>query len=111
MQRRALQVRSRVVIRAWEYRQRRHAKGAWFRLRRVLVDARSAYAIPLAEGERLVAEGARPELVGQEFFPPKLIVFVSQERVDAVAERRPVPLWGGSELLAAPCVGLVPLGE
>jgi hypothetical protein len=36
LERRARQVRSRAAVRAREYRQRRHAKGAWGRFRRLL---------------------------------------------------------------------------
>ncbi|HEV8358624.1 MAG TPA: hypothetical protein VGX21_05695 [Methylomirabilota bacterium] len=46
LERRVRQVRSRVAVQAWEYRQRHHAKGVWMRLRRILADAQAAYVIP-----------------------------------------------------------------
>ena len=36
---RARRIHERALIRAWEYRQRNHSKGVWYRLRRLLVDA------------------------------------------------------------------------
>ena len=56
LERRARQVRARVAVRAWEYRQRKLSKGVWFRLRRVLVDASSAALLErhrVGEEERL----------------------------------------------------------
>ena len=44
VERRLRQLRSRVLVRAWDYRQRNHARGVWFRLRRVLAEASQAYA-------------------------------------------------------------------
>lgn len=46
MRRRAAAVGSRAAVRAWEYRQRMHAKGVWFRLRRLLAESSAVYAIP-----------------------------------------------------------------
>ena len=40
LEQRARQFRSRVLVRSWEYRQRHHARGVWFRFRRVLADAK-----------------------------------------------------------------------
>ena len=39
------QQQKRLLIRSWEYRQRRHTHGVWFRLRRVLANAGAAYVI------------------------------------------------------------------
>jgi len=74
------QLRSRVLVRSWDYRQRRHARGAWFRLRRVLAEAAEAYVVSSDAARQLLAEGHRPESAGAEFQPPKVIVFVTPER-------------------------------
>ena len=68
------QHRRRTLVRSWEYRQRRHAHGVWFRLRSVLSNARTAYVISGADAETLMAEGHRLEPVGRELDPPKLII-------------------------------------
>ncbi|MBI1876032.1 MAG: hypothetical protein HYS05_19375 [Acidobacteria bacterium] len=97
-----------MVVRSWDYRQRRHARGVWFRLRRVLADASAAYVIPRDEAQRLVAEGRRAEPVGEELEPPKVIVFVAAERLARIASARPVPVRLGGEVLAAECLALIP---
>lgn len=106
VERRLRQLRSRVLVRSWEYRQRRHARGVWFRLRRVLADAREAHVIPREEALKLVAEGHRPEPVGQELEPPRLILFAPGERIARIALARPVPVRLEAELLAAECLAL-----
>jgi hypothetical protein len=108
LERRLRQQRSRLAVRSWDYRQRRHARGVWFRLRRVLADAREAHAIPRAEALALVAEGYRAEPVGQELEPPKLILFVPAERIARLGSARPLAVRLGAELLAAECLALTP---
>jgi hypothetical protein len=107
-ERRLRELRSRALVRAFDYRQRRHARGVWFRLRRVLAGASAAYALPAAEGQRLVAEGHRPEPVGQELEPPRLILLVTAERVARIAAARPLEMRLSAELLSAECLALVP---
>jgi len=107
LQERARRVRVRAAVRGWEYRQRRHAKGAWLRLRQVLSEAASAWELPEREAERLLAEGYPTEAVGSELEPPRIIVFVPEERLRSIDERAPVPLRLGPELLGARCLALV----
>jgi hypothetical protein len=107
-ERRLREFRSRILIRAWDYRQRHHARGVWFRLRLVLANARDAYVIPREEALKLIAEGLRPEPVGQELEPPRLILFVSAERVASIADARPLPVRLDAELLGAECLALTP---
>ncbi len=108
LERRVNQLRSRVLVRSWDYRQRRHARGVWFRLRRVLAEASAAYVIPSDEARRLIAEGYRAEPVGDEIEPPKLIVFVPAERLAQIASARPVPVRLGGDWLSAECLALTP---
>ena len=108
LERRVKQLRSRVLVRLWDYRQRRHARGVWFRLRRVLTDASAAYVIPADEARRLIAEGYRAEPVGAEIEPPKLIVIVPAARLAQIASARPVPVRLGREWLSAECLALTP---
>lgn len=107
LERRVRQVRSRVAVRAWEYRQRHHAKGVWLRLRRILADAQAAYVIPGGEAERLIAEGFRPEAVGRELEPPKIILFLPVERVARLTGAREIPVRLEVELLQAPALALI----
>lgn len=108
LDRRLRQHRSRMVIRAWEYRQRRHARGVWFRLRRLLADADRAYVIDGADAERLLAEGHHAEPVGLELQPPKQIVMVSAGAAARLGSARSVPVMLTGDLLAASCLALVP---
>ena len=63
LQERARRARERALIRAWEYRQRNHSHGVWFRLRRVLVDAGQLWVIDEREADRL--EAPRRALTGE----------------------------------------------
>jgi hypothetical protein len=104
--RRIRERRARALVRSWDYRQRRHARGVWFRLRRVLADASAAFAIPADEARTLIAEGHRAEPVGRELEPPKVIVFAPAERVAQIASARAVPLRLGRDLLEAESLAL-----
>ncbi len=108
LERRLRQLRSRVLVRSWEYRQRRHARGVWFRLRRVLSDASEAHAVTPEEARELVREGHMPEPVGQDLQPPKLIVFAPAARVARLASARPLAVRLSADLLLAECLVLVP---
>jgi hypothetical protein len=99
-----------MLVRAFDHRQRRHARGVWFRLRRVLTFASEAYALPRDEGERLIAEGHQPEPVGHELAPPRLILFVPRERVTRTASARPLAVRLSAEVLSTECLALVPFG-
>jgi len=107
MHRRVRQVRSRAAVRAWEYRQRHLAKGVWFRLRRLLAEASSAWEIPEAACSRLMTEGFCPEAVGEELEPRKTLLFVPETRLSGIPDRRLLPLRLGPELLAARHIALV----
>jgi hypothetical protein len=107
LHRRARQVRSRAAIQTWAYRQRKHAGGVWFRLRRTLAQSREAFAISKEEADRLVAEGIVPEPVGFELEPPKPIFFVTAAQVASIAGRRSIPVRLEEALLAAPALALV----
>ncbi len=100
--------RGRLAIRAWEYRQRDCAKGAWPRLCRVLADAAQAYEISEEELELLLAEKLELQAAGRDLHPPKRIVFVPAERASSLESRRPIPLHLTPPLLGATCIALVP---
>jgi hypothetical protein len=107
MQSRARAVRTRAAIRQWHYRQRHLAGGGWFRLRRILADARAAYVIPDDEARRLLGEGYRLEEPGGDVEPGKMLLFVDESRLSAVPGRRAIPVGLGPEFLAASAVALV----
>lgn len=108
LEERARRVRAQAAVRAWEYRQRNHAKGVWFRLRRLLAATESAWRLPEEEARLLVAEGYPAAEVGDLLEPPKLLVVVPEERLRGVPGREPVELRLGPELLAARWLALVP---
>lgn len=99
LHRRVREIRARAEIRKWEYRQRNHAKGVWFRLRRVLADAELAYGLDDEEMEQLLAEGFCLEAVGGELQPVKRILFVTEARLRLISGRREIPVRLGPELL------------
>ncbi len=107
LQRRVRDLRARLAIRCWEYRQLPHAKGAWFRLRRLLADARSVWAISDQEATQLIAEGLRPEAVGEELSPAKLIIVITEDRLAGLASRREIPVRLNAALLSARNLALV----
>jgi hypothetical protein len=107
-ERRLRELRSRVLVRAFEYRQRGHARGVWFRLRRLLALAREAYSVSRLDAEQLIAEGFRPDPVGQDLAPSRLILVVPPSRVAHIPSARRLPVRLSAELLAAECLVLVP---
>ena len=110
-ERRLRELRSRLLVRAFDQRQHRHARGVWFRLRRLLALAQEVYAIPREEAERLVAEGHSPDPVGGELEPPKIIVLAPKERVARIASARPLAVHLSAELLSAESLAVVPFPE
>lgn len=107
MQARARAVKTRVLVRAWQYRQRDLAAGVWFRLRRVLTNARAAYVLTEDDARQLLAEGFQPERCGLELSPEKTIVFLDAGRVARFEWLRPIPVGLGPEFLAARAIALV----
>ena len=80
-------VRSRATVRAWEYRQRNHAKGTWYRLRRLLADASVAYALTERAARELLAEGHRSEPVGEQMNVTRLRLESDQTFLEARTNR------------------------
>jgi hypothetical protein len=108
MERRLRQLRSRILIRSWAYRQRRHAHGAWYELRRVLAEASAAYVVSEEDAERLLAEGHAMVAAGASLEPSKVIVLAPADRVADLASARPVPVRLAGDVLAARHLVLVP---
>jgi hypothetical protein len=111
MQARARAVKTRVLVRRWQYRQRDLAAGVWFRVRCVLARARAAFVITDDDARRLVADGCRPEPCGLELSPEKTIVFLDADRVARLDAPRPIPVSLGPEFLAARAIVLVTFDE
>lgn len=110
LERRARAFRSRLQVRAWEYRQRDHTKGTWLRLARLLADAEAVYEISEEDADRLTAEGHVPEPPGLAVHPPKRMFFVDPRRLEAIDGRRPLPPRLAPALLAARSVAMVRFG-
>jgi hypothetical protein len=111
MQARAHAVRTRAQVRSWQYRQRALAAGVWFRLRRVLADARAAFAISDADAGRLLDEGYRPAESGSQLTPEKRIFFVDEARVTDLPSRRAIPVGLGQDFLTSAAVVLIAFGD
>jgi hypothetical protein len=101
-------MRARLAVRNWEYRQRNHAKGVWFRLRRLLALSESVWSIPEDEANRLLAEGYEADPAGAGLEPPKVLVVVPEDHLREIPDRKPIPIRLGPEFLAARWVALVP---
>jgi hypothetical protein len=111
LQRRLREIRGRRAVREREYRERNHAGGVWFRLRRLLAYAAEVYAIPIADAERLVAEGVAFDPTGADLEPPVRIAFVSKQRAERIGDRTAVPFRLGAVLLLARAIVLVPFDD
>ena len=105
---RVRRIRERTLIRAWEYRQRHHSKGVWFRLRRVLVDAGQAFIISPEQADQLEAAGHLPLPVGQEIEPQKRMFFISAQRLSELSSARSIRVGLCAELLESRNLALVP---
>ena len=81
LERRVRQYRSRMLIRAFDYRQRHHAGGVWFRLRRLLAETSQAYVVSENEAAQLRQEGFRVEPVGGELLSAACLVLVPFDAV------------------------------
>ena len=90
-ERRIRERRARMLERSSEYRHRSHARGVWFRLRRVLADASAAFVISEDEARTLI----RGDGVGNQ---------VPLHR----AELRLAALLGGLERCPAEPIGVTP---
>ena len=108
---RARAIRATAAVRAWRYRQRHLAGGAWYRMRRVLADARAIYAISADDAQQLLAEGRPAVACGRDFAPARTILFVDEQRLSAVTSRRPLQVGLGPDVLAAPALALVPFDD
>ena len=108
LDRRVRELRARVLVRSWDYRQRHHARGVWFRLRRVLAEASAAFVVAPEDAGALVSEGCHADPVGEALEPRKLIVFAAAERVARIGSARAVPLRLGRDVLEARHLVLTP---
>jgi hypothetical protein len=107
--------RGRAALAAWEYRQRHHAKGVWYRVRRVLAEASHAFALSDGAVQALLAEGYQPEAVGADLEPQKTLLFVPAERLATLPEKREIPVRIGADFLFSRNIALLrfpgPLGR
>lgn len=104
---RVRRMRERALIRSWEYRQRNYAKGAWYRFRRILVDAAQAWIIDERDADRLQSDGRVPLPIGREFAPPIRVFLLTEEQLAAASSRRRVAVRLCGELLQARNLALI----
>jgi hypothetical protein len=100
--------KKRVLIRAWELRQLEHAKGVWFRLRRVLALSEAVYAIDDDATRELEERGHLPLPLGAELAPPKRLFVVDRSQLQPELTRRPLRIRLDAALLGAVNLVLVP---
>ena len=94
-------LRERAVMRSWEYRQRTHSRGVWYRLRRTLVDAAEVWIVDDRDADRLQSLGHLAVPVGRELNPPKRMFFVTRTQLESVSSALRIPVRLGLELLEA----------
>jgi hypothetical protein len=111
MEARAKAVRTAAAVRRWRYRQRHLAAGVWFKFRLVLARASAVYAISAADARRLLDEGYGAEPCGRQLAPEKTLLFVDARRLSTIAERRPLRVGLGPDVLTAPILALVPFDD
>jgi hypothetical protein len=104
---RARAVRSRALVRAFEYRQRDLAGGVWVRLRLALSRIERAYVIDDEDASALAADGIVPLSAGLEIEPPLRIFVVSGARARALRSGAPIPLHMDTRLLRAGAIAVV----
>ena len=103
---RARDVRTRAMVRMWKYRQRNLAAGAWFRLRRALADAQTAFVISDEDARTLLAEGYEASPCGRAIAPEKTIIFVDERRLARIGSRQALRVGLGPAFLAAKAIVL-----
>jgi len=102
---------ARAAIRSHELRQWSHARGVWFRLRRLLVDAERVLVVSPEVAQELIDEGCCPSAVGLELSPEKTIFCLDEQRAAALRDAVEIrPVLSG-ELLGAPHLVLVRFGD
>ena len=111
LERRLREMQARAQVRRWEYRQRHHSKGVWYRLRRVLAQAERVFVVSAEDARQLISEGFGPALVGDELHLNKTILVVPAERVDQLTSREETPVRLSVPLLEARQIVLVPFAE
>jgi hypothetical protein len=107
LRKRVRAVRAADAVRRFEYRQRNLAHGVWFRLRRLLSEAATAWRLSEEDARLLMAEGFAPEAAGLEIEPPITILALPEERLRSLASRVPLPIRLSAELLTARHLALV----
>jgi hypothetical protein len=108
---RVRQIRQRVMIRSWEYRQRNHSHGVWYRLRRVLAGSRSVLVIDEQDAQRLLGSGHEPLPVGHQLHPARQLFIISEHEASGLSSAREIPVRLSAELLAAPYLALIPFAD
>ena len=108
LRRRIEKSESSLIERQWEYRQRNHAAGAWFRLRLLLALCEEAYVLTEGDLDSLLATGCPLHPVGSEFLPARSILLVSRDRRAKVMGLPRLPIRLGSGVLTLPRIAVVP---
>jgi hypothetical protein len=101
LHKRASRVRAQVIVQRWELRQQSHAKGVWFRLRRLLAGSDKVFSISDADMEALLTQERLPHPVGLELHPQRIIVAVTPEELSSLPSAREHRVALCAELLAA----------
>src|SRR5678815_4280491 len=109
--RRAEGVVSRAAVRAWEYRQRNHAKGVWVRLQRLLADTDRLYVISDETMRRLTEAGFDAEPIGLELEPPIRMVVIPGQYGAWLEGAPQIRVALHSDLLRARNIALVPFED
>jgi hypothetical protein len=104
-------VRARAAIRNYELRQLPHARGVWFRLRRLLVDADRVFILSPEQAREFIAQGYEPSPVGAELQPQKILLCLASDRAADLEGAREIKPGLSAEFLAATHIALVAFAQ
>jgi hypothetical protein len=105
---RVRQIRSRTVIRRWEFRQRDHARGTWYRIRRLLAGSRQVFVVSDPDFDRLLSVGRTQHPVGTKLHPERRIVSATLAEATSLSSARELDVRLSSQLLGERNWVLVP---
>lgn len=100
-------MKQRLVVRAWEYRQRNTSKGVWDRLRAVLALTERAFALDEPDVATLMAAGHVPHVVGAQLAPARAHFVLTSDEASMLTRKREIPVRLDLAFLAEPRVALV----
>ncbi len=86
LRKRVSRIKSRSRIVRWENRQRKHSKGSWYRLQRLLADAAEMYIIDDETAAIIKKKGFSAHPAGKLFHPELNIFIIPEDQIPDLPE-------------------------